>query len=97
MTEYEATTETDSYRDAEPVDDWRSDGVPPSVAIVEAVADATGRDPTELPPIQESVDGDALDVLLAPRTENERRLRLEFAYDDVHVTVWRDGTIDVES
>jgi len=36
----------------------------PTVAVVEAVAAATGRPTAELPPLQETLDADALNALL---------------------------------
>lgn len=39
----------------------------PSERIVEAVADAEGVDPLELPPLYDAVDPDAVDSLFAPQ------------------------------
>ncbi|WP_090621929.1 HalOD1 output domain-containing protein [Natrinema salaciae] len=67
-----------------------SDGVSESVSVTVVNAVATHRelDPTELPPLYEWVDPDALDALFAPtRTGGPRRGRLEFTYDGHAVVV----------
>ncbi|OTF01686.1 HalOD1 output domain-containing protein [Halorubrum sp. SD683] len=65
----------------------------PSIAVVEAVAAATDRDPRKMPPIQRAVDTDALDALLTAGKGSS--LRVSFEYLDATVTVHPDGTIDV--
>jgi hypothetical protein len=46
----------------------------PSVAVLEAVTAATGRDPLDLPPLYSVLDPDALDDLFAPtRVDSGRR------------------------
>jgi len=64
------------------------DGNDPCVTIVEAVADATDRSPTDLPPLQRSVDVDAL-VALATGDRSSSP-RIEFDYADVVVIVDRN-------
>ena len=68
---------------------------PPSYAVIEAVAAATDRDPTELPPLQRTVDVDALDALLDGRTDSS--IRLSFEYAGVRVSVDRDGVVDLSA
>ena len=59
-----------------------------SVAVVTAIATKRGVEPTELPPLYESIDPDALDALFAPtRSGGPRRGRLEFTYDGHEVAV----------
>lgn len=65
----------------------------PSVTIVEAVAAATDRTPTELPPLQRYVDSDALDTLVT-RGESAA-VTVTFDYAGTTVVVKGDGTIDV--
>jgi len=62
------------------------------VAIPRAVAEATGREPTDGPPLQKYVDIDALDRLIA---SNSSEIEVEFTYDGVRVTVEGDGTVRV--
>ncbi|NHN48424.1 hypothetical protein G9464_12585 [Halostella sp. JP-L12] len=70
---------------------------PVSQTVVLAVADATGDDPLELPPLFDTVDPDALDKLFADRIDGTERLggRFEFAYAGCEVSVHADGTVDV--
>lgn len=67
----------------------------PSVAIVEAVSAATGRQITELPPLQEGADPDAVDALLTGGQSSQ--LRISFSYAGTSVVVEADGTIEVRS
>lgn len=65
----------------------------PSVSIVEAVAAATDRTPTELPKLQKHVDPDALDTLM---TRGEpAAVTVSFSYAGTVVVVDGDGTITV--
>ncbi|WP_435062091.1 HalOD1 output domain-containing protein [Halobaculum sp. EA56] len=70
------------------------DGTDPGVTIVEAVADASGRRPRDLPPLQRAVDVDALEALLTG--DGGTRFRVEFRYADVHVVVDRDAVVASE-
>lgn len=76
--------------------EW-GDGVGPSTATVEAIAAATNREPSELPPLYDYVDGDALDTLL--RSGSVRRdgpIDVQFRYENVTVTISSDGHITVD-
>lgn len=55
----------------------------PSTAVVEAVAAASGRDPTDFESLYERTDPDALDALLSPRKGQPAR--------DVQVTLTLSG------
>jgi hypothetical protein len=68
--------------------------------VVREVAEATGSDPTDLPPLYEVVDPDALDGLFRSRTAESETSGTEvagsgpvvrFSYADRHVSVRRDG------
>jgi len=67
--------------------------VDPSVTIVEAVSAATGRTVTDLPPLQRSVDPDALDTLLTHGEPSQ--VAVSFRYAGTVVDVSDNGTIDV--
>lgn len=68
----------------------------PSTAIVEATAATTGREPTDLPPLYDYVDGDALDTLLCGgSTDRGNHVDVQFRYAGVVVTVKRDGHIAI--
>ena len=71
--------------------DW-SGSDQPTTDIVEAVAEATGKGVHELDPIQDYVDGDALETLL---TDGSTDVTTTFVYDGVTVQVHSDGSIAV--
>ncbi|TYL40576.1 hypothetical protein CV102_03120 [Natronococcus pandeyae] len=75
----------------------------PSLAVVEAVADAEGVQPEDLcPPEYESlytaVDPEALDKLFAPKAVGTPRFgcKVSFRYCDYRVTIDRHGTVSLE-
>lgn len=72
-----------------------SSSVTPSVAVSEAVAEATGTDPREGPPLYDYVDTDALNALLTESTGDSEALFVTFEYDGHEVTVGGDGTVSV--
>lgn len=61
----------------------------PATAVVEAVADREGVAPTDLPPLAEAVDPEALDAVVG-----EGR-RLAFEYVGYNVTAHPDGSVSV--
>lgn len=63
-----------------------------AIAVAEAVAAATGRDQTDLKPLQYSVDADALDRLFDDAGTEE--LVVSFTYEDVKVRV-TDQVVEV--
>jgi len=68
-----------------------------SEAVVSAVAARDGVDETELPPLYDAVDPEALDVLLAStRGDGPGRASVEFEYADYSVVVFDDRTVSVE-
>lgn len=71
------------------------DTVPASQTIVEAVADATARETTDLEPLFDVLDPDALDALVGPSPEGGRQepLHVSFRYGDCRVSVGRDGEV----
>ena len=74
---------------------WGRNGRP-STAVVEAVADALGREPFDLSPLQHHVDADALDALVASRTgEDGDGVRVTFEYEEFEVSVDSDGGIEI--
>jgi len=74
---------------------WESDQ--PNLAIVETVAAATGREPTDLPPLQGAVDTDALETVLTEGADEPAEpIWVSFSYSGVHVTVGTDGIIEVK-
>lgn len=63
-----------------------------AVDVVLLIAEQTGVEPADLPPIEEAIDPDALDTLFSSaRTDGSRRGYVEFTYHGHHVTVPLDG------
>ena len=60
--------------------------------IVDEVADTTGADPLELPPLYEAVDPEAIEAL-TEHAGADSDLRVEFSYADCTVTVRADGSV----
>jgi hypothetical protein len=68
----------------------------PSVAVVEAVSDVTGRDVTDLESLEHVVDTDALDSLFAPRANGHPRTgRFSFQYEGFDVSIAFDDSVTV--
>lgn len=66
----------------------------PFLLVVEAVADAAGVAPLELPPLYDAIDPDALnEVLTAKDSHAERSALFTFAGYDVAVTASGDVTV----
>jgi hypothetical protein len=74
--------------------DYR-DAASPSTAVVRAVGSATGRDPLELPVMQDTIDTDALDALVA--RSGDATTRVSFSYAGVDVVVDGAGGIVVRA
>lgn len=65
-----------------------------STATIMAVAESVGTAPTELPPLAEAIDPEALDDLFASAGQDTR---LTFTYDGVQVTLEADEVVTVET
>lgn len=72
--------------------------VPPSRAVVEAVADEEGVEPTELsPPLFTAIDPDVLDsIFLGPDEGTDTTGRVVFEYLGYEVTVRPTGAVEVD-
>lgn len=79
--------------DAEPTEDARDSVLQ---RVVTGVADATDAEPTDLPPLYETIDPDVLEKLAenSPPPENEP-VYLRFSYCGCTVIVDSDGTVTV--
>lgn len=73
--------------------EWTAFGRP-SRAVVEGVADATGRDPADVPSPDRSVDTETLDALLTSGRDGDG-VSVSFRLDGAAVTVDSDGTLEV--
>ena len=70
-----------------------ADEIPPTMAVVTAVAQARGVAPTDLPALNEAVDIDALDALV--RSESGAALLVGFEFAGHEVQVTGDGVVRV--
>lgn len=79
---------------------YNYDENPPSVAIVEAMTEITGKDGMELDSLHEvtAIDIDALDEMFRPTVAGAPRGdgRLEFTYRQYEVAVFSFGRIEIE-
>lgn len=74
--------------------------VPPSTAVIEAIADHEGQDPLDLElPLYEAIDTDALDAIIGADVAGHRRsdIAVEFSYNGCRVHVSNDGSVEVSS
>jgi hypothetical protein len=68
-----------------------------STTVISAVADATGVQPLDLPPLYETIDPDTLDSLFRQTTESGGVPdHIAFTHAGCTVTVHDDGTVIVE-
>jgi len=72
--------------------DYHNDSI--SLRVVEALADVTDTAPSELDPLYNTVDPEALDRLFQP--DSSDGVRVTFEYGDARVEVRGDGTILVD-
>jgi hypothetical protein len=64
--------------------------------VVEAVTDTLGVDPTEVEPLNDVIDTDALNQLFTPTGETLRRTgQVQFEYEGCIVRVGANGTVSV--
>lgn len=65
-----------------------------SELLIDAVAETTGDDPTNMQPLYEVIDPDALDRLFEPTESESRRSsfgRVSFCFNGCDVTIHADG------
>lgn len=85
---------TDTYDEYVSHFDWTV--VSPPIAVVEALAEKTGRKIDELPALYEYVDPDALETIVGSQSNGKGSL-VRFTYGSQLVTVESSGTITVTS
>lgn len=91
MNEPETHHERGESRPDERRYEWTGD-TPLSVAVIEAVASASGRDPTEMEPLHRYLDPDALDALF-DHCHEDGGPQISFSVDEHFVVV--DGRGDI--
>lgn len=76
--------------------DWRADE-PVTAAVVRGVATVMNTPPTELQPIYETVDPDALDLVFdsTPGNPESRDISVTFRFNECEVRVHATGTIEI--
>ncbi|WP_226038991.1 HalOD1 output domain-containing protein [Natrinema sp. DC36] len=74
--------------------DWTAND-DPSISIVRTVAAVTGTEPTEMRPLYEVVDPEAMNRLLTRAGARTRPIRLSFRFENCAVTVHADGRVIV--
>lgn len=67
----------------------------PLIAIVETIAAVSGKQPTEMPPLGNAIDVDALTALLDTQGA-DRDLSISFRYQGHTITVTDSGALIVE-
>jgi len=96
------TRDNESGIDSESVGEvyrtWTDPDESVSVAVADLVGDALGRDPIDLPPINNLIDADALEALFRGPTRRPASVRglVEFHYLDCQVRVYSDGEVVVK-
>lgn len=70
-----------------------ADAEPPALAVVDAVAARANVDPTDLPPLYDSIDPDLLSPLGDPDTSDQR---VRFDYYGYTITVTSGGSITLD-
>lgn len=68
----------------------------PVYAVVSAVADVTGDDPCDLPPLARVIDPDALNAILASDSASEDTV-VRFQYAGHTVVVTGEGNVEVST
>jgi hypothetical protein len=68
-----------------------------SYTLLCAVAEVEGCCPTDLPPLHDTLDVDALDTLFGEETDGSSQCQgsLMFDYSDSSVTIWSDRSVSV--
>lgn len=68
-----------------------------SYTLLCAVADVEGCCPTDLPPLHDTLDVEALDALFSAETVGSSQCEgsLMFDYSDCSVTIWSDRSVTV--
>lgn len=70
-----------------------------AIAVLEAVAEREDTDITELPPLAESINPEALNTLFSPRLDGTPRGggHVQFSYAGYTVTVQSTGSVELDA
>lgn len=96
MNDYSRGSDSDATQ--EPFQhDWR-DGETATWNVIDAISEVTGTPPTELQPLYETIDPDALDQLIESSSENPSRsaeTTVSFYHEGCAVTIEAGGQLTV--
>ena len=67
----------------------------PVYAVISAVAEASGTDPFDLPPLATVIDPEALNALFTSRSDSSVR-RIQFEYTGYEIIVRGDGAVYIQ-
>ncbi|WP_247009031.1 HalOD1 output domain-containing protein [Halorientalis litorea] len=77
--------------------EYNHDVTPPSMAVVQALAEVMDVDPTQVRPLASSVDADALDSVIVPPTGVDAAVEVTVTHEGYDVTVDSHETLTVVS
>ncbi len=67
----------------------------PSTEIIRKIAAVTGEEPTELPPIYDTIDPEALDKIVNSVASED--FEIEFVYGDYRVMIDETGVVTIDN
>lgn len=75
--------------------DWTE--IAPSTAVIELIAEESGRDPTELDPLSEKIDPEALDQIVSCNGTNphDHTVSVSFSFCGYAVVVESGGLVEL--
>ena len=75
--------------------DWTE--IAPSTAVVELLAEELGQDPTELDPLYETIDTEALDRLVSSNGTNpdDHTLAVSFSFNGYAINIQSGGLVEL--
>ena len=76
--------------------EYEWDEINPTSGVIEAAAATTGQDTTQLAPLYQEFDPDALNALVTKLPTDDELITVSFTYADQNITVRNDGILRVE-
>lgn len=77
--------------------EYDASSTPTCMAVVTALAKVSDRDPTELEPLQASIDADALDALVTGQDGTGNEVHVTLTHAGYSVTVHSDGVVELSA
>lgn len=91
MESFDQDSKTEQYRA-----DYDTLTVPPSLALASALSAAMEAEPTEIDPLYESIDPDALDSLVVHPTRSSEPITINLSVEHFEATISSDGVIHLD-